>query len=205
MTGVQTCALPISAYAIHGGKLIFTRGIHSDEGQQRKRPLLVGDLSTGEVKIIPVDYAVNAVAYKGDSILLVTQDYESAYDRTAQESKKPDYVVYNLSTGEAAAPAPLPEDVNQSGMAYLPDADAVVYLNRGKIMEMVNGLKDVKQVGYTTMDYASRIGLLSDGTLGIHGYNGISISTINQNFDPGEFLTVYGGNMDQGTIAFTKK
>lgn len=195
----------MTAYAVHGGKLIFTRGIHGDEGQQRKRPLLVGDLSTGEVKTIPVDYAVNAVAYKGDSILLVAQNYESAYDRTTQESRKPDYVVYNLSTGEAAAPAPLPENVSQSGMAYLPDADAVVYLNRGKIMELVNGLKDVKQVGYTTMDYANRIGLLSDGTLGIHGYNGISISTINQNFDPGEFLTVYGGNMDQGTIAFTKK
>ena len=191
--------------AVVDGKLVFSSEKYDRQGNQRKNPLILGDMTTGETKYIPVDYAINAVAYKDNSVLVLSQNTEEAYREATDKVAPPDYVIYNLSTGAQTAPAPLPEGNYDGAMAYLPEADALVFLNRGKIMELTDNLTNVKQVGYTTVENSHDMGILSDGTVGLNGFSRVVITAISQDFNPEAYLMVYGGYMDQGTIAFSRK
>ncbi len=186
-----------------GGKLLWLLQDWDDTTGMSKNRMLVIDLASGEVKESKIKDIQTASAYKDGKAILAVRSEEDVYDSKTDTYKPASLQAYDPATDTA-------EEIAQMSQAtyrvfdnvYCEALDALVWVNNNRVMGL-KGLKEEKQFGYMPGD---SYGLLVCGdSLIMPSGNAIYVRTMTEDFRTDEFVTVYGGYMDNGARLFAER
>ncbi len=163
------------------------------------------DLKSGAKQTFKTPFIQDFTPYQDGKLLVKIYDMEHAYDEVKRELKKPTLGVFDPAA-DAAADVKLFPDRDVSGLVYQAQTDTLYYMAPNKLMAM-KALGEPIQAAYLPMDYGedSTAVLLDGGLYAINSWNGVFVRNTDPEFMPAGSLSVYQGNTDQATMAFTAK
>jgi hypothetical protein len=162
------------------------------------------DMATGAKQVFDASFVQDIAPYKDGKLLVKVYDMEKAYQEGQKEPPKPTVAVFDPADGSLKEVGPF-GDANVSGMVYQPETDTLYYTTSSKLMAM-KALGAATQAAFVPLDYAddtASAAILSGGLYAINTWYGLIVRNTDPQYMPTSTLAVYGGWMDQGTMAFS--
>ncbi len=162
------------------------------------------DMATGAKQVFDVPFAQDIAPYKDGKLLVKVYDMEKAYQEGQKEPAKPTVAVFDPADGSLKEAGHF-GDANVSGMVYQPETDTLYYTTSSKLMTM-KALGAAAQAAFMPIDYADDMAsaaMLPGGLYAINTWSGLIVRNTDPQYLPTSTLAVYGGWMDQATMAFS--
>ncbi|MGN0747126.1 MAG: hypothetical protein ACI4ML_10660, partial [Aristaeellaceae bacterium] len=189
-------------WTVAGGRLLLPLTDWDDATGERDCRMVTLDLATGALTRADIPYADVVTSYRDGKALLVSRDPENPYNSEKDEYYPYDLVVWNPADNTTEVKGQLQESWVNSA-AYLPAEDALIYMNETRIMG-VTGLTQQEQYGYAPVTYGQYPTVVGN-SLAFISNSRVYLRTLTKGFDTDDYVTVYGGYMDEGAEAFAEK
>lgn len=192
--------------------LIWTQDWDDQSGEEVGGIYAV-DLKTGAMKTASIkDEVVSLTGYKDGKAVMITRG-EDDYDEDKRAYRPAPVLAYDPASDKTEKLGEWTEnEYSPRNLLYDAKLDAFLYCSGTRLKSLSTDMKTQKQVGYITNDSIVSMAPVGDRLITLSGYSlndesfgGVSIYTIDPNFDPDQFLVIYGeGGLNDGAAAFVK-